>query len=262
MVAVAHGSRDPRAAATVTELLGAVRARRPDVPVHASFLDHAPPAPDRVLDGLARQSRSSGARPLNGGGRGLEDGAPGAVVLPLLLTAAYHSKTDIPGVLNRVRGLHPRLRLRTAATLGPHTLLMEALERRLRDAGVEPGDPDTAVVLVSAGSSDASANATIAGLARGWRARGWRAVEPAYASAAGPKPGEAVAALRGAGAPRVAVASYFLAPGFFADKVREEALAAGADVVSPVLGAAPEVAELVVHRYAEALRTVRAATAV
>ncbi|WP_033333552.1 sirohydrochlorin chelatase [Actinomadura welshii] len=244
MVAVAHGSRDPRAAATVTELLGAVRARRPDVPVHASFLDHAPPAPDRVLDGLAR------------------DGAPGAVVLPLLLTAAYHSKTDIPGVLNRVRGLHPRLRLRTAGTLGPHPLLMDALERRLRDAGVEPGDPDTAVVLVSAGSSDASANATIAGLARGWRARGWRDVVPAYASAAGPKPGEAVAALRDAGAPRVAVTSYFLAPGFFADKVREETLTAGADVVSPVLGAAPEVADLVVHRYAEALRAVRAATAV
>ncbi|MFF4237569.1 sirohydrochlorin chelatase [Actinomadura geliboluensis] len=241
MVAVAHGSRDPRAAATVAALLDAVRARRPDVPAHAAFLDHAPPTPAQVLDGLAR-----------GGG---------VVVLPLLLTAAYHSKTDIPGVLNRVRALHPRLRLRTAATLGPHPLLMDALERRLRDAGVEPGDPDTAVVLVSAGSSDASANATIARLARDWRARGWRDAVPAYASAAGPKPGEAVAALREAGAPRVAVASYFLAPGYFADKVRAEALAAGADAVSPVLGAAPEVAELIVHRYDEVLESARRAVA-
>ncbi|MFG1859014.1 sirohydrochlorin chelatase [Actinomadura geliboluensis] len=241
MVAVAHGSRDPRAAATVAALLDAVRARRPDVPAHAAFLDHAPPTPAQVLDGLAR------------------NGA--VVVLPLLLTAAYHSKTDIPDVLNRVRALHPRLRLRTAATLGPHPLLMDALERRLRDAGVEPGDPDTAVVLVSAGSSDASANATIARLARDWRARGWRDAVPAYASAAGPKPGEAVAALREAGAPRVAVASYFLAPGYFADKVRAEALAAGADAVSPVLGAAPEVAELIVHRYDEALESARRAAA-
>ncbi len=241
MVAVAHGSRDPRAAATVAALLDAVRARRPDVPAHAAFLDHAPPTPAQVLDGLAR----------NGD----------VVVLPLLLTAAYHSKTDIPGVLNRVRALHPRLRLRTAATLGPHPLLLDALERRLRDAGVEPGDPDTAVVLVSAGSSDASANATIARLARDWRARGWRDAVPAYASAAGPKPGEAVAALREAGAPRVAVASYFLAPGHFADKVRAEALAAGADAVSPVLGAAPEVAELIVHRYDEALESARRAAA-
>ncbi|MGP4023359.1 sirohydrochlorin chelatase [Actinomadura sp. 3N407] len=244
MVAVAHGSRDPRAAATVAELLDAVRDRRPDVPVHASFLDHAAPAPDRVLDGLAR------------------DGAAGAVVLPLLLTAAYHSRTDIPGVLNRVRGLHPRMRLRTAGTLGPHPLLADALERRLSDAGVAPGDPDTAVVLVSAGSSHASANATIARLAREWRPRGWRDVVPAYASAARPGPAEAVTALLDAGAPRVAVASYFLAPGHFADKVRTAALAAGAAAVSPALGAAPEVADLIVHRYDEALETARTAAAV
>ncbi|TDC83540.1 sirohydrochlorin chelatase [Actinomadura sp. 7K507] len=244
MVAVAHGSRDPRAAATVTELLDAVRERRPDVPVHGSFLDHGPPAPDRVLEGIAR------------------DGAEDTVVLPLLLTAAYHSKTDIPGVLNRVRGLHPRLRLRTAETLGPHRLLMDALERRLSDAGVEPGDPDTAVVLVSAGSSHASANATIARLAREWRPRGWRDVVPAYASATSPGPAEAVAALLDAGAPRVAVASYFLAPGYFADKVRTAALGAGAAAVSPVLGAAPEVADLIVRRYEEALVASRAATAV
>jgi sirohydrochlorin ferrochelatase len=244
MAAVAHGSRDPRAAATVTALLDAVRALRPDVPVHAAFLDHAAPTPDRLLAGLAR------------------DGAGQAVVLPLLLTAAYHSKTDLPGVLNRVRARHPRLRLRTADTLGPHPLLVRALERRLSDAGVEPGDPDTAVVLVSAGSSDASANATVARIAREWRPRGWRDVVPAYASATGPKPGEAVAALLEAGAPRVAVASYFLAPGHFTDKVRDEALAAGAAAVSPALGAAPEVAELIVRRYEEACAAPRTATAV
>ncbi|TDE34462.1 sirohydrochlorin chelatase [Actinomadura sp. 6K520] len=244
MVAVAHGSRDPRAAATVADLLGAVRERRPELPVHASFLDHGPPAPDRVVAGLAL------------------DGAEETIVLPLLLTAAYHSKTDIPGVLHRVRGRHPRLRLRTAGTLGPHPLLTGALERRLTEAGVQPGDPDVAVVLVSAGSSDASANATIARLAREWRPRGWWGVVPAYASGTGPGPAAAVTALLDAGAPRVAVASYFLAPGYFADKVRNAALAAGAAAVSPVLGAAPEVADLILRRYDEALVTSTAATAV
>ncbi|WP_131740656.1 sirohydrochlorin chelatase [Actinomadura roseirufa] len=231
MVAVAHGSRDPRAAATVTALLEAVRARRPDVPVHASFLDHAPPAPEAVLDGLAR------------------GGADEVVVLPLLLTAAYHSKTDVPGALRRAGERHPRLGLRTAGTLGPHPLLVAALERRLAEAGVPPGDPDTAVVLVSAGSSDASANATIGRLAREWRSRGWWDVVPAYAATARPAPAEAVAALHDAGAPRVVVASYFLAPGRLADRVRSQSLAAGATAVSAELGAAPEVAELVVLRY-------------
>ncbi|MBG6090947.1 sirohydrochlorin chelatase [Actinomadura viridis] len=247
MVAVAHGSKDPRAAATVEELLSAVRARRPAVPVLTSFLDHAPPAPGPVLEGLL-------ARDAAGGGP--------VVVLPLLLTAAYHSKTDVPGVLAQVRRRHPRARLRTAATLGPHPLLVAALERRLAEAGVEIGDPDTAVVLVSAGSSDPSANATIRAMAREWRGRGWRDVVAAYASAAGPAPAAAVRGLYEAGASRVVVASYFLAPGYFADKVRRESLAAGAAVVSPVLGAAPEVAELVLLRYTEALTAAPAAAAV
>ncbi|REE95187.1 sirohydrochlorin ferrochelatase [Thermomonospora umbrina] len=241
LVAVAHGSRDPRAAATVGALLDEAGARRPGLPVLTSFLDHAAPSPGAVLQGLPAES---------------------AVVLPLLLTAAYHSKIDIPAVLAGARTRRPRLDLRTAGTLGPHPLLVAALERRLAEAGVTPGDPGTAVVLVSAGSSDAAANATIGALARRWRTAGWWDVVPAFASAARPAPGDAVAALLDAGAPRVAVASYFLSPGHFADKVRREALAAGASAVSDVLGAAPEVAEVVLHRYDEALAGAREAAAV
>ncbi|PKK14719.1 sirohydrochlorin chelatase [Thermomonospora sp. CIF 1] len=241
LVAVAHGSRDPRSALTVARLLAAVRRRRPGLPVLASYLDHAPPSPDRVL-------------------RGLQEDA--AVVLPLLLTAAYHSKIDIPGVLAGVRTARPRLHMRLAGTLGPHPLLIAALERRLAEAGVPIGDPDTAVVLVAAGSSDPAANATVAGLAHGWRAAGWWNVVPAFASAARPLPADAVASLLAAGAPRVAVASYFLAPGHFADKVRAESLAAGAAVVSDVLGDAPELAEVVLHRYDECLAGAGEAAAV
>jgi sirohydrochlorin ferrochelatase len=229
LLAVAHGSRDPRAAATVEELLDLVR-RRSGLRVLTSYLDHAPPSPVQALGALA--------------GEGVGE----AVVLPLLLTAAYHSKTDIPGALAEARRTHPRMRLRYGATLGPHPLMIAALERRLAEAGVTP-DPDTALVLAAAGSSDPSANGTISRMARAWH--GWRRVVPAYASAARPTPAEAVRALREAGARRVAVASYFLAPGYFADKVREESLAAGAAAVSAALGAAPELAEIVEQRYAE-----------
>jgi sirohydrochlorin ferrochelatase len=227
----------------VEELLSLVRGRTP-VQVLTSYLDHAPPTPVKVLDGLAAE------------------GAGAAVVLPLLLTAAYHSKIDIPGVLSTVAARHPRFRMRTAATLGPHPMLLLALERRLAEAGVEIGDPSTAVVLVSAGSSDPSANAVIEAMARSWSARGWWAVRPAYASAARPTPAEAVRSLHEAGAPRVVVASYFLAPGYFADKVAAESLAAGATTVSPVLGAAPELAEIILQRYTETLLGTRTAAAV
>ncbi|GAB2866053.1 sirohydrochlorin chelatase [Actinocorallia aurea] len=227
LVAVAHGSRDPRATATVESLLDLVRAH--GVNVRASYLDHAPPSPVHVLEGVHS-----------------------AVVLPLLLTEAYHSKIDIPGVLETARERNRRLSVRVTGTLGPHPLMFGALERRLAEVGVTPS-PDTAVVLVAAGSSDPSANAVIASMAAQWRRRGWYDVRPAYASATTPTPSDAIGALYEAGAPRVAVASYFLAPGYFADKVRTAAEEAGATAVSPVLGAAPEVAEIIVQRYRAAL---------
>jgi len=236
-VAVAHGSTDPRAAASVDALLRLVRTRAaragyPGLDVRAAYLGHAAPSIGQalaVLDG---------------------DG----VVLPLLLTAAYHSKTDIPKALREARAARPRLDITYGSPLGPHPLLRRALDRRLAEAGTEAPPGETAVILAAAGSSDPAANAVISDLAADWRAaRGWRAVLPAYASAASPTPAEAVAAARRAGARRVLVASYLLSPGVFADQVRRDCLAAGATAVAPVLGAAPEVADVLLGRYAESL---------
>jgi sirohydrochlorin ferrochelatase len=244
LVAVAHGSRDPRAAATVSELLAVVRYRAMawglgGLDVKAAFLDHCAPSLPQALSAV--------------GG----DGA--CVVVPLLLTAAYHSKADIPAKIAAASAATP-LDVSCAGTLGPHPLLLAALERRLAEAGVAVGDPAarsrTSVVLAAAGSSDPAANATIAALAARWHAtRGWHAVVPAYASAAGPRPDEAVRALlAGAGAPGpVVVATYLLAPGYFADKIRAAGLGAGAAAVSPALGAAPDIADVVLERYLAAV---------
>jgi sirohydrochlorin ferrochelatase len=246
LVAVAHGSRDPRAAATVTELLSVVRARAArrglgGLDVRAAFLDHCAPSLPQVLGSVPADAATRAA-----------------VVVPLLLTAAYHSKADIPAQLAAAAAARPGLDVISAGTLGPHALLLAALERRLREAGVATGDAnaqaatraETGVVLAAAGSSDPAANATIAELAARWaREGGWRAVAPGYASAAGPRPAEAVSALRDSGAARVVVATYLLAPGYFADKIRGAALGAGAAAVSAALGAAPEVADVVLDRY-------------
>ena len=248
LIAVAHGSKDPRAAATIGELISQVRSRAAtrdlaELDVRVAFLDHCPPSLPQALGAL--------------GGRGSVADAAECVVVPLLLTAAYHSKTDIPAQL--AAGVPAGLAARCAGTLGPHPLLLTSLERRLAEAGLGLTARDrrkTSVVLAAAGSSDPHANATVAALAARWQARGgWRRVVPAYASAAGPSPGEAIRALRAsaAGDP-VVVASYLLAPGYFADKVRGAALDAGADIVSATLGAAPEVADVILDRYQEARR--------
>jgi sirohydrochlorin ferrochelatase len=184
-------------------------------------------------------------------------GGQAAVVLPLLLTEAYHSDTDLPAVLREAGRGHPGLRLHYGAPLGPHPGLARALERRLAEAGVPAtaaGAANTAVVLAAAGSSRPAANAAVAAAARDWQsARGWRRVVPAYASAASPTPGQAVTALLRAGARRVVVATYLLAPGVFADQIRDQSLAAGAQAVSAPLGTAPEVAGVLLERYLQAV---------
>ena len=236
LVVAAHGSTDPRAAATVTDLahLVQVRARRAGLrglTVRAAYLGHALPSVPDALEALHGDGRSR------------------AVVLPLLLTEAYHSDTDLPAVLRAASRRLPGLRLAYGRPLGPHPLLLRALERRLAAAGA-PAAADTAVVLAAAGSSRPAANAAVARAARDWR--GWCRVVPAYASVASPTPAQAVGGLLRDGAPRVAVATYLLAPGVFADQVREQSLAAGAGTVSAALGAAPEVADIVIERYAQA----------
>ncbi|MYT73929.1 MULTISPECIES: sirohydrochlorin chelatase [unclassified Streptomyces] len=227
LLVIAHGSRDPRHAATVHALVREVRAQRPGVRVETAFLDFNVPSVSGVLESLAAE--------------GVRD----VVALPLLLTRAFHAKADIPAVLREA----PRgLRIRQADVLGPSPLLVSALERRLYEAGLDPADkPTTGVVLASAGSSDPEAIAVIAEIAREWRHTGWCAVRPAFASASLPRTEEAVRELRDLGCERVAVAPYVLAPGRLPDRIA--AGAADADVLGDVLGAAPEVARVLLRRY-------------
>ncbi|MFB6501147.1 MULTISPECIES: sirohydrochlorin chelatase [unclassified Streptomyces] len=246
LLVVAHGSRDPRHAATVHALTARVRSLRPGLRVETGFLDFNAPSVPRVLERLAAQ------------------GAREVIALPLLLTRAFHAKSDIPAVLREARTRLPRLRVRQAGVLGPSPLLNAALERRLHEAGIRPGDRgSTGLVLASAGSTDPEAIAVIAEIARELRHTGWCSVRPAFASATSPagfpRTEDAVRALRDEGVRRVAVAPYVIAPGRLPDRIA--AGAAGADVLADVLGPAPELARLLLARY-DGARVPAARTAV
>ncbi|MET9390648.1 sirohydrochlorin chelatase [Streptomyces sp. NPDC006624] len=227
LLVIAHGSRDPRHAATVHALVRRVRSLRPGLHVETGFLDFNVPSVRGVLESLAVQ--------------GVRD----VVALPLLLTRAFHAKADIPAVLAEAP---PQLRIHQADVLGPSPLLLGALERRLYEAGLTPADKSsTGVVLASAGSTDPEAIAVIADIAREWRHTGWCAVRPAFASASLPRTRDAVRELRALGCARVAVSPYVLAPGRLPDRIARGA--AEADVLADVLGPAPEVARVVLERY-------------
>ncbi|MFD4654489.1 sirohydrochlorin chelatase [Kitasatospora sp. NPDC058444] len=238
LLLIAHGSRDPRHAATVAALVEEVRAQRPGIEIATAYLDHCAPRIPQVVGRLTD-----------------------AVAVPLLLNRAFHAKHDIPAAL-RAAGA----RLPVADVLGPSAPLLAALDRRLAEAGLAVGSAAvrarTGVVLAAAGSSDPAADAATRAVAAEWRrTRGWAAVEVAYASAAGPRVPDALAALRAAGAGRTAVAPYLLAPGLLPDRIAAAAEEAGADVLAGVLGPAPEVAALLLERHDAARRTAEAAPA-
>lgn len=236
LLLIAHGSRDPRHAATVAALVREVRAQRPALEVATAYLDHCAPRIPQVVGRLAD-----------------------AVAVPLLLNRAFHAKHDIPAALRAAGAGLP-----VADVLGPSPLLLAALDRRLAAAGLDVRSAavraGTGVVLAAAGSSDPAADAATRRVAAEWRrTRGWAAVEVAYASADGPRVPDALAALRAAGAGRTAIAPYLLAPGRLPDRIA--AAAAGADLVADVLGAAPELAALLLERYDRARRAATAVTA-
>ncbi|MEU7776536.1 sirohydrochlorin chelatase [Micromonospora parva] len=256
VVLVAHGSRDPRAADATRALARAVSAARPGTPVWASWLDHTEPGPTELL----RQLAVAGHRR--------------AVLVPLLLTAAYHHRVDIPAAVAAATRSGPPLAVRVTDVLGPaddtpDPALLAGLCRRLgetwpdgstasRRGGLDAsrrGSLDAsrrgrfdALVLAAAGTRDARARRSVGRVADALGVEFGVPCRVAYASAAPPAAGVAVSRLRASGARRVAVSAYFLAPGLFHDAVAEAAGAAGAVAVAAPLTDAPELVELVLRR--------------
>jgi sirohydrochlorin ferrochelatase len=232
LVALAHGSRDPRSAATITALVDAVRSMRPDLKVERAFLDLSKPSLDTVIDRLSRKHEE-------------------IVVVPLLLTEAYHAKVDVPSAIAAAQARHPEVRIRATPILGLEARFLEVLDLRMREALASARARELdALVLAAAGSSDPLANQSVARLARLWGSHHKLPVTAAFASTSPPATGEAVRAFRKEGRRHIAVASLFLAPGFLPDRAAELALEAGAVAVSEPLGAHSEIARTVLARYA------------
>lgn len=234
LLGVAHGSKDEASQEVVRSLLQGAADLRPGLRAVPAYVDNASPSVRVAVQAL------------------VDEGVDDVVVLPLLLTPASHSKTDVAASVQAARREHPRLRLRYGRPLGPSPVLVEALARRLAEAGATADDP---VLLVAGGALDPDANAQVAATARLlWEGRTWPSVDVAFASTTRPTVPEALERLRLLGFSRVAIARYFLGPGRLPRVVEEQALASGVDVVvAEPLGVSAELSSLVLDRYDEAL---------
>ncbi len=233
LLGVAHGSKDEGAQQVVRDLLATAAAQRPGTRVEAAFVDNASPS---VRDAVRRL---------------VEEGERDLTVVPLLLGAASHSKTDVAASVQAARLAHPGTVLRYGRPFGPHPVVVDVLARRLAEAGAA----DLPVVLVAGGSLDPDANAGVAATARLlWEGRRFPSVDIAFVSTTGPTVAEAVQRLKVQGHSRVALSRYFLGPGHLPTQVRRlgDAVAGVEVVVSEPLGVSEELATLVLARFDEA----------
>lgn len=228
VLAASHGTSSADGQAAVRRLVDAVAAALP-VEVVGCHVDVEQPD---VPASLARAAAT----------------ADRAVIVPLLLSAGYHVFVD----LAEAAEASPVPTTVTPA-LGPDLRLIEVLVTRLVEAGYRPGDE---VVLAAAGSSDRRAVADCHRTATLLAARLGSAVSTGFISAAAPALPEAAAAARSrAPSGRVVIATYLLAPGYFADL----ASVAGAQVVTePLLtptSTPQELVDIVLDRVSAVART-------
>ena len=245
LLATSHGTSDPAGQRAVVALVDAVAAAAPHLTVLGGYVDvQSPDVPTCLSDIAARSAASSDrstAAALD------EPEARPVVIVPLLLSAGYHVRVDLAEAAASAG--QP---VRVTGALGPDLRLARILADRLREIGLRPDDR---VVLAAAGSTDANAVADCRAVGDQLAAVLGRAVTVGFISAAQPRLADAVLAAR-AGAPgRVVVATYLLAPGYFAGLAEN----CGADAVSaPLLvdGVAPprELVDVVVDLYTSAAR--------
>ncbi|MFF0855440.1 sirohydrochlorin chelatase [Streptomyces sp. NPDC003388] len=240
-----HGTRDEAGAEAFRDFVRELGRRHPELPVAGGFIELSPPPLGEAVTEL------------------VERGVRRFAAVPLMLVSAGHAKGDIPAALNREKERHPGISYTYGRPLGPHPALLDVLQRRLEEAlaGTSAERSDVTVLLVGRGSTDPDANAEVHKAARLlWEGRGYAGVETAFVSLAAPDVPGGLDRCARLGARRIVVLPYFLFTGILPDRVRrqtEEWAAAHPELEvrsADVIGPEPELLDLVMERYAEAVK--------
>jgi sirohydrochlorin ferrochelatase len=207
VVLLAHGSPDPRSGAAVRAAAARLDGRDGRA-VHAAFLDHDAPRPAEVVAALPDER---------------------VVVLPLLLSRAFHARVDVPRAVADLA--------RPVELLDPLGHPADVLDALLRQA-------DGPVVVASAGTRVDTERTSFADAVAAASRRTGVPASPAHLTGPGPSVPDALAGLEGA-----SLLAWLLAPGRLLDALHELARPSGRPVLAPdgLLGTA-SFDEVLLHR--------------
>jgi sirohydrochlorin cobaltochelatase len=236
LLLVGHGSRSTAGQEEMRRLTNLVREARPGDDVRLGFLELSEPPASRVIAEM------------------LADGIDELAVVPLMLHAAGHSKSDVPAVVLEARATHPKARIAYARPFGVDAALLHLAHKRLADAGAL-GLP-LAVLARGTSDPDANAEATKAGRLLA-EMSGTELVMSGFSGVTWPSVPDSLHQLRHLGADRIAAFAWYMATGVLLDRMKEDfahfTAETGVEVIDAGhFGAGPELAQLVLDRAAEA----------
>jgi len=237
LLLVGHGSRSARGRAEVLELGSLVQQAAGAVPVETGFLELSDPPADLALDRLVAR------------------GVRSVVVVPLMLNAAGHAKSDVPAVVLSGRVRYRDVPIAYARPLGIDTVTVALAQQRVCDAGGRK----TPLLVVARGTSEPEANADAARVSRllaectdaPWVVTG-------FSGLTWPSVPDALDQCMRLGADRLVVFAWYLSTGVLVERMQQQARAwsaiSGVEMLDAGhLGPDPALVPLVLDRAAEAL---------
>lgn len=243
IVLVGHGSRVARANEAFLRFAQLLH-QSAGLPVEPGFVELAEPT---LSDALQRAAAT----------------ASEVAVLPFVLFAASHVKSDIPLHIQVARARYPHVRFAEGAPIGLHPRILEVLEDRVGDAqhtARSRADAETALLLVGRGSSDPDANSDLVKLARlFWEGRAFATVEAGFCGVTRPLVPEALRRLSRARPRRIIVIPYLFFAGVLETRLRTEIAEFQKGhswievLMAAPIGVEPRLVDVLLARYREAL---------
>lgn len=237
LLLVGHGSRRAHSLEEAREITDLLSLALPEVDVALGFLEMCDPPASSVLDALVARGRRR------------------VVVVPLVLLAAGHAKSDVPALVLEGRRRHPGIDIRLANPAG----ISHGLVAALGEAVVRAGGSGLPLLVVARGTSDPDANgdaSKVARLVAEWTAAPF--VHTAFTGVTRPSVSEGLDVFLRLGHRDMALAFWFLCDGRLVERARDEIesfrLRSGITVLDAgYLGPDPRVADALGARYRDAL---------
>lgn len=233
LVLIARGSADARVAEVAHALRESLSEIRPELAVRVAFLDKCPPSPQQVISQFDHPAVHE------------------VVFVPLSLAHATDVDPEVAQLVANCRASYPHLSFAAARPIGPEINLLTILDARVRAALVTARVLELdGLVLSSASNGDVRGSALLARRARQWSTHHRLPCLTAVADGTGPSVLQAIQGLRAQGRRHIAIGSFFLTPDELYQAQAEQAFRGGAVAVSEPIGAARDVSDLVLARYA------------